>query len=289
MNAAQNIADKIKQGMDVIFAEEHGVIDLTFELMQQTIAAGALVSAVSLELPPYIQPVIDKAAEGEMSTDLFIRQTRLSMEESALETASHLLQSGKISEEDYNAYEKFYFTRIESIISQDGVAYDPTEDTYVLGALHGLITTASAHNIPVFATDLDRENVIYDWLGVTTEQDLIRRVDDTSDWILLNEQIKLSDAGPILVHRGTAHVWDNEAYSNKGLDNYLKDSGRNIFVIGHYGSCLDLQEAFYSEQDFGNILSGSDATIIDGSYLDESDQTVCGDLKNLPEPLTINN
>ena len=120
-------------------------------------------------------------------------------------------------------------------------------------------------------------------MGMATTEDWFNRLDDTSDFTLLNEQIDLEQSGPILFHRGAAHVWDHSGRQANGLDDFVHDSGRSIFVIGVASDCHILEQGIQDQLTITSELSGgSDVSVISGDLYKESDFNVCNNTDQVP-------
>lgn len=202
-NPQDYINGKVQAGNDVIFGEHHGAIGSTFSMMSDAICANPnSISAVSLEFPVEIQDVLNKAQAGDIDRDQFVRETRITMEQSYADIAYDLLDKGLISEDQYSDYADFIAGKIEGVVAGGNDFYTAENlavDEVALGNLYDLTQIAASANIPVLAHDLDREFVVLSDLDIAMLDDWAKRLDDTSDFKLLGEQIDLNAQGALLI------------------------------------------------------------------------------------------
>lgn len=278
------INQKIASGNDIVFGEEHGSIAGTFALMEETMRQNSgRVQGVSVEFSPRLQPLVDQVASGTMGATDFTRLSRITNSQEYMEIAGALLADGRITQEQHDAVIERSEQTIQAVLAGNTNQFYPPEqqalDAEVYGAMHSLIITAGAQNIPVIANDFGREGLVLNSVGAMTAADLIERMDDTADGGMLASRVDLSSSRSILVQRGAFHVWDltdmhNPASSNagKGIDDYLEQQGRRVTVIGHYGSQDILSRDVQGMQGLGiSIADPSDATIFNGQLTERPD------------------
>lgn len=268
MDPQTYINSQVQGGADIVFAEMHNAMASTFSIMSRTIVENpSQVSAVSLELPLEVQELIDNAQAGNVEKDIFITQMRITMEQSYLHIALSMFNSDQITLDQYSGYVDFIESNIEGAIAGGNASYTLElleRDQEAFGALYDLTIFAADRNIPVYATDLDREVVILMDLGILTVEDWQARMDDASDFELLSQQVDLNAQGSILVHRGADHVLDLNGQAS-GLDDYLEAMGRKVTIIGNYLDIQTLSDSFKSAANIGFTYEESaDLNIVDG-------------------------
>jgi len=268
-DAQKYINSRIKSGHDIVFAETHDVLNVTFARMAYAVMGNfSELSGVSLELSPALQPLIDKAGADEISEADFVRQAHTTMEEEYLDLAGKMLLDDQISEEDYSVYKEYISNNVSKYLNYTDEQLLESGSAYP--SLYALSSVAGNFNVPVYATDVDRQILVLqdlERLGryEVTDDDWLKRIDDNSDFELLTNQINLDTAQSILLHRGMAHTHATKD-DISGLDDLLEASGRNVSVIGHYKNFQDLTEI--ANQRFSN----SEAF----KYHDPSDYTIVG-------------
>lgn len=278
------INQKVAGGNDIVFGEEHGSITSTFGLMEETIRQNpGRVQAVSVEFSPRLQPLIEQVAAGTLSAGDFTKLSRISNSQEYMGIAGELLADGRISPEVHDAIIERSENTIQAVLSgTTNESYPPelhAQDVEVYGALYALIVAAESKDVPVIANDLGREGILLNSVGAMTVADFIERMDDTADGDLLGARVDLNSSQSILVQRGAYHVWDITAQDDpaltnagKGMDDYLQDRGRSVFVIGHYGS-QDILSAEVASMNNNRIsvADPSDVTIINGQLTERAD------------------
>ncbi len=161
MNAQNFINKNVQSGKDIVFAEDHLVTTNTFDLMNQTILDNpGKISAVSLEIPAELQPFLDKAAAGNINAETFVKQVRITTEQSHLDAARNLLNHEEITQKDYDQYEQRINQRVEDIINGSGDEYpleQKIEDEKMFGSMYHLTQTAEKNGVKVIANDFYAE------------------------------------------------------------------------------------------------------------------------------------
>lgn len=290
---------RIREGKDIVFSEFHDVMGQTMDYMAHAIEDNPdKIMGVSLELPPMAQRTMDRAARGLIEKDEFIAQMRIDLFDDYIELTYQMLDEGILNEEQVGALMDRYMGGIEAVEAglNDGF-YTPEmgeNDQEVFGALYDMIGVASAHNIPVFATDVDRRYVVLYDAGVDNFEDWVNRLEDGSDFSLLEQQVDLTDDRVLLAHRGASHSWNymqNGIFQNSGLDDYLVDvAGRDVFVLSHASqemAVTDLATVGDRVPEGYELISHSEATIVDGVVYEVPDFQICGAIDcNIEEPVS---
>ena len=296
MEPQEYINQNVAAGKDIVFAEHHGSIVSTLGMMEEAVRANpGGIQGVSLELSVQAQPYIDQVAAGDLSREDFTKLVRIATVNDYLDETGALHASGRIDDETYEAYT----TKLNGMI--EGVLHGPNEhytqemlesDTANFGAVHSLIVTAAANDTPVFATDLDREVLVLADMGEMYVDDLVNRMNDTTDAELLSTQVDLGLNQSILVHRGMAHAWDvtmdadpTVTNAGTGLDDYLEAQGRDVLVITNVRDEATLAaEVKLFDSNGVSLADPSDATILNGTLYEQPDLEGASSGFTLPRP-----
>ena len=283
MEPQEYINQNVAAGKDIVFAEHHESIVSTLGMMEEAVRANpGGIQGVSLELSTQAQPYIDQVASGDLSREDFTKLVRIATVNEYLDEAGTLHANGRIDDDTYQAYTERLNGMIEGVLRGPNEHYTPEmleSDMANFGAVHSLIETAAANDTPVFATDLDREGIVLWDMRELYVDDLVNRMNDTTDAELLSSQVDLSSRQSILVHRGMAHAWDvtmddNPSVTNAGtgLDDYLEAQGRDVVVITNVRDEAALTGEIEQFDANGiSLADPSDATIVNGQLYEQPD------------------
>lgn len=263
----------VDSGYDVVFAERHTTTAQTFAYMTKTIVETDGVAAISLEYPPEVQVVFNRAAVGDIDKETFLKELALAQTAAIYRAAQDMLQSNTLTLQQFDRAQAIIRNRIEII----GAA-DFKNNRSPFSALYELLKVAAVRNVPVLANDRDLNFAVIKILSQQYPEfdmslrDLVDRLNDRTDYELLNNQIDLESVGPVLVHRGVNHTHNIEGHAT-GIDDFLAGRNRDVAVIGHYQSFSGLAEAFNSLKRLGvtRIDDPTDWTILGGQWYEKSD------------------
>ncbi len=277
------INQQVQSGKDIVFAETHADLSSTFNFMRDSIVANpAKVNVAALELPRTFQPLIDNV--DQMGREDFIEQSVIALSISDLQTAYEMRMNNQITEEEYLLVTDEQAYMIDAI-QAEGLAgvYTPEgiqDMTERYGALHDLAVAGKENNVPIVATDLNREmavamsvaqltcNYEHPLLSTDTIED---RMNDEPYYDALGQKVDLSASGSNLIHRGANHIWGLNGTEN-GVDDLLEADGREVTVVGIHNSPNEINYARISMDRSGYTLDDpSDVTVMDGALHDRPD------------------
>ncbi len=272
------LSEQIRAGKDIVIGEDHASTTASFKLIEEILKQNPRqISAVAVELPDYLQILVDPVANGTMNKNIFIRQSCITYAHSTLEGAKELLSNDTITQEKYDEIEKNTFKEVDNATREKG-SFSPEKITKVYSTFskaYDLIETASSYNIPVIFNDTMSGLISAKFVaGIVNDSDLATRFDDRGAHKIITNQIDIKTAKPIIALRGSLHIWDANGTKN-GLDDTLQRAGRNVVTIGHYGSMPKLKETFDNVKLINvTINDPSDFTIIGDKLFRQGDKDI---------------
>ena len=240
---SNQLIDFALAGNDLLFGESHDMAESTAQTMLNIIESvpSQNIQAIVLELPMEMNEIFATNSPDEITLEDFMMRALALDVESMQETATGMLTSGEITDEQYlhvqNTIHHFARTPLSVLAEHSPIP-----------AFFELSVRASQLGIPVIAADVGRKRIIGALLSDESVQrdlrfdenqlDRIMRdeLDDTSDAEYIQSAgVSFSDPRIMLIGRGYAHLDGTVLYgrqdNRRGFDEVLEDAGRTVTTV----------------------------------------------------------